>query len=70
MLWELKYKYLQERNYEAFTYIVVHGVFTVHKSYRFDGVEGLESYFLMITLMKDEYLLHNINEKQISLALH
>jgi len=63
MLWELKYKYLQERNYEAFTYVIVHGVFTVPKSYRFDGVEGLESYFLMITLMKDEYLLHNINKK-------
>jgi len=44
MLWELKYKYLQERNYEAFTYIV-YGVFTIPKSYRFNGVEGLKSYF-------------------------
>jgi hypothetical protein len=29
----------------------------------FAGVEGLENYFLLITLMIDKYLLHNINKK-------
>jgi hypothetical protein len=29
----------------------------------FAGVERLESYFLLITLMMDKYLLHNINEE-------
>jgi hypothetical protein len=28
----------------------------------FNGVRGLENHFLLIELMRDKYLLHNINE--------
>jgi len=39
---------------------VVRRVFIAPVPYCFGGVEGLESLFLLITLMRDKYLLYNI----------
>jgi len=39
---------------------VIHEVFIAIESCHFVGVEVLESHFLLITLMKDKYPLHNI----------
>jgi hypothetical protein len=47
---------------------MIYEVFITSKLCSFVGVEGLESHLLLITLMKDKYLLHNINENYISIA--
>jgi hypothetical protein len=38
------------------------GVFITLKRYRFAEIEGLESHSLLLALMRNKYLLHNINE--------
>jgi len=46
--------------------LVIHKVFIIHEPYYFDGMESLESHFLLIALMKDKNLLYIINKGQIS----
>jgi hypothetical protein len=58
---ELKNEYLENKNYKHFTW-VIQGVFITAKLIVFVGVEGLKSHFILIALMRDKYLLHNINE--------
>jgi len=47
---------------------VVLGVFIALEPCHVDEIEGPESYFLLISLMRDKYHLHNINKEQISLT--
>jgi hypothetical protein len=39
------------------------GVFIIREPCHFDGVKRLEIHFLLIALIRDKYLLHNINEE-------
>jgi hypothetical protein len=41
---------------------MVHSVFIAPELYCFVGVEELKSHFLLIELIRDKYILHNINE--------
>ena len=43
---------------------MVREVFIALVPYCFGKVKGLESHFLLITLMRDKYLLHNINDDE------
>jgi hypothetical protein len=46
---------------------MIHEVFIIPEPYHFDGVKELESYFLLMVLIGNKYLLHDINkEKNIS----
>ena len=54
---------------------MVKGVFIIHEPYCFepycfDRAERLNNYFPLMTLMRDKYPLHIINEEQISVTNH
>jgi hypothetical protein len=58
---------LDNINYKPFTW-VIQKVFIAHEPCYFTVVEQLKSYFLFIALIRDKYLLYNINERRVSLA--
>ena len=49
---------------------MVEGVFIIPEPYCFDRVERSNSYFLLMTLMRNKYPLHIINEEQIDVTDH
>jgi hypothetical protein len=65
----MKYEYLENRNYEFFTWMVQR-VFIIHEPCCLDEVKGLYSYFLLIKLLRDKNHLYIIIKGQITLTPH